>query len=120
MSDKQVICPECEGSGKSNFVPAAVRRIEGAPPMTNEQAQQLCDYFAKCQFCEGAKTVPLERIEWRRTGEKWRQARRERSVGLREWAERVGALPSDYCNMEAGKMKPDERFNPTVTANQRP
>lgn len=68
MSEERVTCPECNGDGQSHLTPVFVRRIEGAPPVTDEQAQQLCDHFSVCSFCKGKGKVPAEQMEWRETG----------------------------------------------------
>lgn len=110
-----VACPECNGSGKSGLIPLHVRPIEGHKP-TEQQLRTLAERFAVCQFCDGAKTVPQNRVEWRAVGESWRLARMELRVGMRHWAESCGCLPSDYCDMEAGRIRPDVRFAPCVAS----
>jgi predicted transcriptional regulator len=62
--------------------------------------------------------VPAEQLKWRATGERWREQRKALGVGLREWAVRIGALPSDYCRMENGTMNPDERFEPLAARTE--
>jgi hypothetical protein len=106
-----VECPECHGSGESGLIPLHVRPVEGHKP-NEQQLRDLAARMAVCQFCNGQKTVPPERLEWRAIGEAWRLARRAIPVGMREWADRCGCLPSDYCYMEAGRIRPDDRYSP--------
>lgn len=112
---EQCQCPECNGSGKSGMVPLHVRPVEGYKP-TEQNLRDLAAMVAVCHFCDGKGSVPPEQLAWRAIGESWRKARREKSIGMREWAERVGASPGDYCQMENGRIKPDPRYSPLAPA----
>lgn len=107
-----VTCPVCNGSGERGMVIVHAKRVVGAPPMTEAEASRLQEDINRCTFCDGQKTVAPQKIEWRKIGESWRQARLALNCGLREWAEHVGCLPSDYSKMEQGLTEQFVAYSP--------
>ena len=105
-------CPRCDGSGKSGIIPLAVKMLPGHGPMSDEEAQRFADDIAKCDFCGASGKVPSVQLAWKAMGDEWLEARRVLGVGLREWAERCGVLPSEYCNMEHGRIAPRPECSP--------
>ncbi|MGC4002841.1 MAG: helix-turn-helix transcriptional regulator [Pirellulales bacterium] len=66
-----------------------------------------------------ALPVPGQAKDESATHERVRQARKAAGFGLREYAEILGVLPSDYANFESGKrasVLPDARPAPTPSA----
>lgn len=110
FSQRVVTCPECNGSGKSGLVLVHAKAMD----LNESEVRELQDALGHCRFCDGNGSVEADRLEWRRIGERWRVARLARGFGVREWAELVGCLPSDYCKMEYGRMKPDDRYSPVA------
>lgn len=112
LRDGSTPCPECNGSGKTNMTILHAKRTPGAEPMNDEQAKSLADYVNHCRLCDGSGRVSPERLAWRQIGKEWHAARLALGVGLREWANRVGVLPSEYCDMEHGRKAPDPKCSP--------
>lgn len=91
-----VTCPDCGGRKKLLGVFPVRREGTTGPPVIE----------LDCANCDEQGQVPAERLLWQLQGEKIKAARLARNRGLREEAERLGMLPSTYCQMEHGRICP--------------
>lgn len=62
--------------------------------------------YQSWERCYGAKSVPAEHLQWIAQGAAMRKARLAKGYGLREYADLIGMLPSEYCAMENGRIQP--------------
>ena len=91
-ADDPVACPDCDGSG--TMLALFVRYAPGhsGPPVRE----------MRCPFCSGDRTVPREKLAWRREGDRIRDYRREHQLTLRVASERWGLRPSEVSALEQG------------------
>jgi hypothetical protein len=115
---ERAICPDCKGSGKSGCIPLHAKTVDDKP-LSPEEAAMLAEDISRCSFCEGKGHILPQQLAWRATGAAWLEARKAIGVGFREWAEKVGVLPSEYLDMENGWREPDPRFSPLEKVGER-
>jgi hypothetical protein len=101
------VCPECLGVGERRMVPLVAVRRDGTLSMTEDEAKRMIKELSRCRLCDATGSVSTERLSWRERGDRMRQDRLALHVGLREYAEKIGMLPSEYSAMECGYVKPD-------------
>ena len=86
-----ITCPACDGNKKSVGIGCGPG---GCKPMT-----------FKCFTCNGIGEIWEERLKWIETGKKIRERRLERNITQREEARQLGVLPSDYSDIEQGRVE---------------
>lgn len=113
FAGQSLACPECNGRGKSGMVLVHAKKHDDTP-LTPIEAAFLSGNLEQCHFCEGTGKVQSIQLLWRRIGAEWLACRKALGIGMRQWAEQVGVLPSEYCNMEAGRVQPDPKCSPVA------
>lgn len=69
------------------------------------------DQLIICPRCNGSGVMKLRNPDWVVRGICMRRARIAARVGLRERAKQLGILPSEYTDMEHGRIEPADRFH---------
>ncbi len=100
------VCPDCNGAKR--FLVVHVRPAPGEEPILPE------DGMMPCPSCRGTGEVTPEHLERYQAGQAIKRDRIRRGVGLREEAERLGILPSDYAALEHGRdfVTPEKMMPP--------
>lgn len=93
-------CPMCQGQGK--FQVLAVIKSKNAP------ADFQPPSTLPCKLCQGSGKVDDKQLAACTKGAEAKQKRLAAGYGLREYAEMIGMKPSDLCNMENGRLIPEE------------
>jgi DNA-binding XRE family transcriptional regulator len=103
--DTPVTCPDCHGQ-KRALVHVDGRDEKGRHFSRNE--------VRACWRCGGIGTIPTDYAAQIEEGGRLREARRQRNVGVREVAERLGVTPSRLTQIEMGRYG---RYSPATDAS---
>jgi len=100
---ERVPCPVC--FGRKKLIPVVVRPAPGVS--RQEVAESLVDNDGlDCPTCGCQGTITEERERRLEMGGKLRDARRSAGMGIREFAEALGVLPSVWNAIEHGRGLP--------------
>lgn len=83
-----ILCPRC--TGRKQFVGISF-------------SAKKC-FEVDCHICNGVGAISRDRFTRYAEGQLFRNLRVAANVGMREFAERCGILPSDFSKMEQGDL----------------